>query len=199
MILMMKPAGWISPIVLTLLFAGIIVAITYVITPHAPQRTAAFEARNEQMAAERAKSEPANSGAEQALRRVIGQIQRGQVDPAQMDQRLYDRLSKQLPQVQRIFTPLGSVKSLLYLGTKLGTATYRVAFANGSIRCEISLTDRSIIQTVFCRPPRMPSAQAYVKSYGALPMRERSKRMAVQFAILVAVAAFGRLALRLRI
>jgi hypothetical protein len=103
-----------------------------------------------------------------------------------------------LPQAQRILARLGPLQSIAYLGGRFQNDRYRVTFTNGSLLWGTSIGKSGIIGDLwFAAPPRSP--QDWIDGYAAFNVRQRAKRMVTQLAILLAVAAFGRIALRLRL
>jgi hypothetical protein len=175
-----------------LLAVGLVVAATYAMTPsYDPKRAEAAEAKQ-------AKKHPPSPGSEEALRRVIDETQRGQPDYARMNKNLSHVLRRQLPQAERLLARLGPLQSIAYLGKDSQNDRYRVTFLNGSLLGGISIGKSGIIERLrFAAPRRSP--QDWIDGYAAFSMRERAKRMATQFAILLAATAFGRFALRLRL
>lgn len=177
-----------------LLAAGIVVAATYAMTPPYDQT------REEAAEAEQAKKHSPTPGSEEALRRVIDEIQRGQPDYARMDERLSDTVRRLMPYTPPLLANLGPLQSVAYAGKGGGGVDfYRATYMNGSVRWAISMGKSGMIEGLGFGPISPPNPHRWIDSYAVFPMGAGAEEMAVRLAQLLALVAFGRLALRIRL
>jgi hypothetical protein len=177
-----------------LLAAGSAVAATYAMTPPYDQ------IREEAAEAEQAKKQPPPPGSEEALRRVIDEIQRGQPDYARMDERLSDIVRRLMVYTPPLLEKLGPLQSVAYAGGSSDhSGFYRATYVNGSVRWAFSMGKRGMIEGLGFGPISPSNPQQWVDSYAAFPMGAGATEMAVRFAEFLALVAFGRVALRIRL
>jgi len=90
--------------------------------------------------AQRIKDKKAAPGTEAALRRTIGELQRGEPDYTQMSPQLADVTRQQLPQLKATMAQLGALQSVTFTGVGPGGADiYRVQFEHGATEWRIML------------------------------------------------------------
>jgi CubicO group peptidase (beta-lactamase class C family) len=93
------------------------------------------------------------SGGEAALRRVIGQLQAGRPDYAQMSPDLAAATRPQVPAVQTMLNKLGALQTLTFRGVgPAGADIYEAVFAGGKLEWRIMLNADGDIGTLFVRP-----------------------------------------------
>lgn len=101
-------------------------------------------------AAERRAPSP---GSEEALRRVIGELQRGEPDYSRMGPRLADAVRAQADATKATLAALGTLKSLKFQSVGPGGADiYTAVFENGALELRIALGDAGRVDTLFLRP-----------------------------------------------
>ena len=176
-----------------LLAAGIVVAATSAITPPYDQT------REQAAEAEQAQKHAATPGGEDALRRVIDDIQRGQPDYARMAPRLSGRVHSLMPYARSLLEYLGPLQSLTYAGPFGRGDFYRATYRNGSVRWAIVIDKNGGIEDLGFGPISPPNPHRWIDSYAAYSTGDGAQEIAVRLVQFLALAAFGRLALRLRL
>jgi CubicO group peptidase (beta-lactamase class C family) len=103
--------------------------------------------------AQRVASKTASPGTEEALRRVIGELQRGQPDYDRMGPTLATATRQQLPGIQGMLTTLGPLKAVTFQQVGPGGQDiYVAAFDKGSLTWVISLGDGGRVESLALRP-----------------------------------------------
>jgi hypothetical protein len=166
-----------------LLAVALVVAAAYALIPPSGQ------IREEAAEAEQARKHSPAAGSEAALRRVVDEIQHGQPDPVR----------GQLPQSQRLLTELGPLQSLAPAGGNGRFDFYRARYVNGSVRWAISMTKSGAIERLGFGAISPSTPRQWIVSYAGTPLGDRVEEITVKLAELLALAAFGRLALRIRL
>jgi len=83
----------------------------------------------------------AQPGSEAAVRRMIGELQRGEPNYALLSDSLAQATRAQLPVMHDMFTKLGELKSVSFVEVdEMGGDSYQVEFASGAFRFSIVLT-----------------------------------------------------------
>lgn len=177
--------------VLVLLAAGAVIAAAIALTkPFDPRQ-------DEREILARAVKRPPAPGAEAALRHAITGIQRGHPDYSGMSKDMAEATREELTRNEKLLAGLGPLQSLAYQGGEGSGDLYRANFRAGSLLSDIALGKDGKLDGLDFITPFTP--QDWIDNYARFPLPERGKRMAEQFAILLAGAAFGRYALRLRL
>ncbi len=115
--------------------------------------TAAEAERIAAEAAVRAAAHRPAPGSEAALRRVIGEIQRGQLDYSRIGPALAAAMRQQQPGLSPVIVKLGAIKSMTFELTGPGGADlFRVQFESGALEWGIAVGPDGVIQTLFLRP-----------------------------------------------
>jgi 3-oxoadipate enol-lactonase len=95
----------------------------------------------------------ASPGTEDALKRVLGELQRGAPDYSRMGPDLADNVRKQVDPTKRFLTALGPIKSLTFDSTGPGGAdVFIVAFQRAWIEWRIKLGDGGRIDFLMMKP-----------------------------------------------
>jgi hypothetical protein len=95
----------------------------------------------------------ADPRSEAALRRLIGEVWRGEPDYTQMTPGLAGAVRQQMPALQTLTQQLGAFQSLTFQTVgNVGEDVYAVKFANGAVEFRILLTADGKIETAAFRP-----------------------------------------------
>lgn len=87
------------------------------------------------------------AGAEAAVKRLIGELAKGEPDYSLMSEGLAGLTQSQLPHLQPLLAGMGSIESIDFNRVSLeGADVFDVTFANGSIVYTISLRDDGIVE-----------------------------------------------------
>ena len=118
------------------------------------KRISAAEAeRLAQARAARMASHVASPGTEEALRRVIGELQRGEPDYTRMGPALAEASRQQAPALKGALAPLGAIKSVAFQSVgPAGADIFIVTFENGSMEWRIMLGEGGRIDILTLRP-----------------------------------------------
>lgn len=113
-------------------------------------------AETDRLAQERAArvaAKVAAPGSEEALRRVIGELQRGTPDYSRLSPRLADATRLQISGIQGMLAPLGAPKSVTFQGVgPAGADIFVVAYDHGAIEWRILLDENGQILGLNFRP-----------------------------------------------
>ncbi len=95
----------------------------------------------------------ARPGAEAALRRIIGEVQAGQVNYDELSPALADLTRAQLPAIKAMFAQFGALQSVTFKGADdQGVDVFTVKFANASTEWAILLDAKGVIVSLRFRP-----------------------------------------------
>jgi hypothetical protein len=176
---------------LVLMACGLVIAASWVLTPP-------FDAgENEREVEQHLTNRPPTPGSEAALRQAIVDMRRGQPDYARMSKEMADLTHVRLARFRQMLAALGPLQSLRYVGGTPRPDFYRVNFQNGSQLWGIYIDKSGLTEGL--NVEKAPEPQDYIDGYASFSAGVRAMRWAEQFAILLAAALFGRLALRLRL
>jgi hypothetical protein len=104
-------------------------------------------------APDRFRDQIAMPGGEAALRQIIEDLRRGDLDVGSMSPRLAGKLRKQLSYLHKSLTLFGAVESLAFRGVGPGGYDiYSVTFAKGSAEFRIDLTAGGTLEDIAFRP-----------------------------------------------
>ncbi len=88
-------------------------------------------------------------GAEAALRRIIGQVAKGEPDYSVMSEGLAGGVKAELSQTEPLLTSMGQIESVDFARVNLyGADVFDVTFANGSITFSVLLREDGIIESM---------------------------------------------------
>ncbi|MBV9548962.1 MAG: hypothetical protein JO256_04740 [Alphaproteobacteria bacterium] len=178
-------------ITLVLLACAPVIATSWMLTP--PFNQAANERDLEQHLTKR----PPTPGSEATLRQAIGDMQHSKLDYARLNKGLVNFPHNRLLRFQQVLIPLGPLQSLHYVGGTPRPDFYRVTFRNGSQLWGIYMGKNGRIEGL--NVEKTPEPGDYIDGYASFPAGVRLQRAAVQLAVLLGAALFGRSALRLRL
>jgi len=176
---------------LVLLAAGAVVAAAIALTTPSDPR------QEEREVLGRTVRRPPRPGGEAALLQAITSIQRGHPDYSGMSKDMAESVRDELAKNEKLLVGLGPLQSLAYQGGEGRADLYRARFKSGSLLWEIGFGKDGKMDGLGFISPFTP--QDWIDNYARFHFPERGERMATQFAILLAAAAFGRYALRLRL
>jgi hypothetical protein len=133
-------------------------------------------------------------GSEEVLRRIVGEMNHGNLDHAGVSEETPESIRQQLGRYAQVVSILGPLQAVTYLGADARGDIYRVAFKNGSLVCGIVLGWGRTIERLSLAAPEGPTPQDWVDNYALVTTGKDTARVVLAFAKLLGVVGLGRLA-----
>jgi hypothetical protein len=174
---------------LILMFAGLIGAVTFELTPTTVVSWTAS------MAVPRAATsgDQATPGSEYALRQLIADFQQDRPILVPMDGALAASVQSSLPRDRPMLKSLGPLQSVRYLGSSSESDVYRTLFKNGSLTWYL-LIRGGVLESVRFAAPEGPYPQDWINWYALLPPDNGITRFLFGLVKLSVVTALGLVA-----
>jgi hypothetical protein len=175
---------------LILLLAGLVIAATYGFTPiYNTDLTPAKE-----VPPSAGNKDGAMPGSEDALRRVIADIQENRPVSVRMYSVLAASTRQSFSRDRRILGSLGRLQSINYRGADFEGDVYRTIFEKGSLVWKISLGRGGAIETLRFMAPQGPTAQDWIDWYALVQTGKGPSRLIIELGKLLALVGIGRFA-----
>jgi len=150
---------------LILVIAGIVIVITNQLTPDSGPSLAVAK----EMSRPALVGDVATPGGEDALRRLIADVQENRSIQAPLNACLSDSIRRILPRNRQILERLGPLQSITYQGADSEGDRYRTVFKNGSLTWTITLR-RGVLDRLWFVAPEGPKPQDWIDWYALLPV-----------------------------